>query len=332
MSRAFSSVTRDPALFGSNGSDALSAIIFIRYLSHQSQVNQRFHFDALQLSDRGATLPQELSLSADSAFQLHTEDAPPPPRPKSFKELVAMQKRQVEKNKSFLEMSVTEGQALLEKENASVPAASPPTSGPLLLLHELRESVRRHSRYYSRFSAEMDVFCEEQMRKELPQFRCERLKKEADLSKRLNETQMIMYMTTKQMFFYGHPFRGSAMVSSLAPIIMLSALDEISMGLGVIAIPVYILSYWYFYLTKLVRAVWYDESKDIYTIYLPYRGKPITFKAGQLTEIDDLLANVDIRGTKAFCPQSLFSSPEDYDKMFKFERRRRKNLHFEDFV
>ena len=105
------------------------------------------------------------------------------------------------------------------------------------------------------------------------------------------------------------------------------------MGLGVIAIPVYVLSYWYFYLTKLVRAVWYDESKDIYTIYLPFSVRRlITFKSGQLKEIDDLFANVDIKGTKAFCPRSLFKSPEDYDKMFKFETRRRKNLRFKDVV
>jgi len=182
------------------------------------------------------------------------------------------------------------------------------------------------------------------MRKELPKKYCERLKKEADVSKRLNETRMIMCMTTKQMLFYGHPLRGTVhIVFFLAPSIVhtyiaIIALDEISMGLrmAAVTVPVLMLSYYclgYFYLSKLVRAVWYDESKDIYIIYRPFSvRRPITFKAGQLKEIDDLLANVDIRGTKAFCPQSLFSSPEDYDKMFKFERRRRKNLHFEDFV
>jgi len=168
------------------------------------------------------------------------------------------------------------------------------------------------------------------MRKELPKKYCERLKKEADVSKRLNETRMIMCMTTKQMLFYGHPLRGTVhIVFFLAPSIVhtyiaIIALDEISMGLRMAAVTVHVLSYYYFYLSKLVRSLRYDESKDIYIIYLPFSGRGhTTFKAGQLKEIDDLFANVDIRGTKAFCPQSLFKSPEDYDKMFKFEKRRR---------
>merc|ERR1711915_25413 len=135
------------------------------------------------------------------------------------------------------------------------------------------------------------------------------------------------------MLFYGHPFRGAAMVSSLAPIIFIGAIENISPGLSVAFIPIYVLGYWYFYLTKLVRAVWYDASKDIYSIYLPWRARlPVTFKAGHVTEIDDLFANINIRGMKAFCPQALFKEGDDYDKMFKYDRRRRKNLRLEDFA
>jgi len=145
----------------------------------------------------------------------------------------------------------------------------------------------------------------------------------ADLSKRLDETNVVMYATTKEMFFYGHPFRGAAMVSAVAPLLFA---DELPNTLGSAVVSTYVFAYWYFFLRKLTRTVWFDPAKDLYSVHIPYKQRmPLTFKAGHVTEIDDLFANLNIRGTKVFCPRGLFKKPEDYDKMLASGEKRRKN-------
>lgn len=226
--------------------------------------------------------------------------------------------------------------ALADEESLEVDgkaAPEPPSSGPLrhfdqlfraVRRHKLYQSVRRQIRYYSRLYEEINVHIDEKINQQCPGFKNKAMRKEADLTKRLNESNLVMYATQKEMFFYGHPFRGAAMISSLFPVIGALQFDNAATRF---VLPIYILGFWYFYLRKLVRAVWYDQDKDLFSIYIPYKAFfPITFKPGHVTEIDELLANVNIRGeTKVFCPRGLFKSADDYHKMFKYDRQGKKS-------
>lgn len=80
--------------------------------------------------------------------------------------------------------------------------------------------------------------------------------------------------------------------------------------------------YWYFYLKKLTQAVWFDPDKKLYTMEMFYRLEKITFKAGQLTEINDLFATLNIRGMKVYCPKEFFFREESYHEMLKKKSHR----------
>ena len=121
--------------------------------------------------------------------------------------------------------------ALADEESLEVDgkaAPEPPSSGPLrhfdqlfraVRRHKLYQSVRRQIRYYSRLYEEINVHIDEKINQQCPGFKNKAMRKEADLTKRLNESNLVMYATQKEMFFYGHPFRGAAMISSLFPVI-----------------------------------------------------------------------------------------------------------------
>jgi len=169
---------------------------------------------------------------------------------------------------------------------------------------------------------EFDAKVEAKLQQELPDYRHALLKSYAKQSKLLQESNLIMHATTRQMFFHGHPFRGAIMITATSPLLFMDELQQISPTLTTVTLLSYCFAFWYFYLAKLTRSVWFDPEKEMYYIYMPYnQTAPITFKAGHVTEIDDLFANLNIRGIKAYCPKDLFYDANDYLRMFRSSKR-----------
>lgn len=262
-----------------------------------------------------------------------------------------MQKGATIEEKSLWKMSPRKALAAIDEE-LSVERAnleSPSSSGALgRFFHKLDHSIRVETQYYSRLLGEIKDYCKLKWDQIFPHWDTEvrflELRRDADLANRLNETNLVMIASNTEMFFYGHPFRGAAMLAPLAPFLLGHAFvlsqalsfGELDKTIGSF-VPVvywlYVYGYWHLFARKLVRAVWYDPEKDLFSIFMPYRfTMPLTFKPGHVMEIDSLLANLDIRGTKAFCPRGLFFDGADYDKMFKNGKRRLEKLHSDDFI
>jgi len=130
----------------------------------------------------------------------------------------------------------------------------------------------------------------------------------------------VMRASKKQMFFHGHPFRGPIMLTAIvAPILIDTALN-IEPSWSWIA---WLYVNHRFFMSKLARSVWFNPEKDMYLIHMPFGPfwSGVVFKAGNVVEINGFFANLRTRsGIKAYCPKDLFSSEEDYERMFKRER------------
>lgn len=157
------------------------------------------------------------------------------------------------------------------------------------------------------------------LEEELPEMKLNQIKRFTKQSQQLQESNLVMYATTKAMFFHGHPFRGAVLLTSFWPCALAELLkDVLPQHMPEVALFGTVVFYWAFLLTKLTRAVWYDPKTDLFLIYMPFRRTTtMSFKAGQITEIDDLLANVSIRGIKAYCPKDFFFRDDDFEKMLK---------------
>jgi len=271
-------------------------------------------------------LSHQIQLQSQQQKQQH------PGRPKSFKELIEMQKRERESESRQLtpEPFLGDG-SQQERLNDSVDnfvegSAGAPSSdskrSPFvkpILSYWLR--IRRSVAKMIRSSNKLDAKVEATLQKELPAYRHKLLRNYAKQNKLLQEYDLIMHATTRQMFFHGHPFRGAIMITATSPLLFMEELNQISSTLTTATILSYGFVFWYFYLAKLTQCVWFDAEKDMYYILMPYyQSAPITFKAGHVTEINDLFANLNIRGIKAYCPKELFYDANEYLRMFRSEK------------
>ena len=131
----------------------------------------------------------------------------------------------------------------------------------------------------------------------------------------------LKYTSIHSFLLNAHPIYISSFLHPRLLSLLPSQLNQISSTLTTATILSYGFVFWYFYLAKLTQCVWFDAEKDMYYILMPYyQSAPITFKAGHVTEIDDLFANLNIRGIKAYCPKELFYDANEYLRMFRSEK------------
>jgi len=241
-------------------------------------------------------------------------------RPKSFKELVAMQQRARQSHRPDDHPIVSHDEKQTDEFTKLTVESDTKHSLPLpLKLRQFFQPVISVCTKILKRSYEKERKFWRSLEEELPDMKLNQLKRFSKQSQQLQESNLVMYATTKAMFFHGHPFRRAVLLTSFWPCALAELLkDVLPQHSPEVALFGTVVFYWGFLLTKLTRAVWYDPKTDLFLIYMPFRRTTtLSFKAGQIAEIDDLLANLSIRGVKAYCPKDFFFRDADFEKMLK---------------
>jgi len=310
--------------------------------------------DALPLIRRSSQRSVEKGVDREKQLQ-HEEDQKQNeeqnlnfPRPKSFKELVEMQKREEERRHH--QNQLFHHSRKFSNEDDDQDNYDNSDNSHWSIRRRIRRIRRRFESFYRREYIrwkgfdQMIMFLQENLRKQRPDLNDYDLLYLVEYgmrSKQTEESCLVMFATRKQMYFYGHPLRKLVPFLVLTPQIGLSltvrfvmdlpadSLSFMTTPLGSILMLETVLYFGFIYFliwSKMSRAVWFDPRKGVYSIHLPYKGRePITFRAGEAEEIDDFFANVKVRGVKALCPPGLFRQPEHYDKLFRQTRRKTRN-------
>jgi len=278
-------------------------------------LNRHLHGYPRQPSPRQLEQPSR-TLSHQVQLQRQRQSS----RPKSFKELVEMQKK--ERAMNYESKWSKENNTQVSAASASVESSTSDSqhslrapSLPTKIVSSIRKLIRN--------GRELDAAIASSLKEELPSHRLAGLKEITRRNRLYEDYHEVMRASTKQMFFHGHPFRGSIMLTAIAPMLFIDTARHISPLWSFIALFFYMGGYYHFFMCKLTRSVWFNPEKDMYLIHMPYKSllHPVAFKAGNVVEINDLFANLSIRGgMKAYCHKDMFAREEDYERMFKRER------------